>query len=108
MFDVMVSIKFKHFGLEIVCSITCMCTYSCVRVFPQMMFYPGLVLLLLLVQLGLVHTGTVQVEPQGLSDPGEQRGEQRGHVCHTGDNNNNNNKHCQSPVCRLECSYVMV
>lgn len=45
------------------------------------LLYPGLVLLLLLVQLGLVHTRPVQVEPQGLSYPGEQRGEQRGHVC---------------------------
>lgn len=43
--------------------------------------YPGLVLLLLLVQLGLVHTGSVQVEPQGLRYPWEERGEQRGHVC---------------------------
>lgn len=42
--------------------------------------YPGLVLLLLLVQLGLVHTGPIQIEPQGLRYPGEERGEQRGHV----------------------------
>lgn len=45
--------------------------------------YPGLVLLLLLVQLSLVHTGSVQVEPQGLSYPRQERGEQRGHVCQT-------------------------
>lgn len=45
--------------------------------------YPGLVLLLLLVQLGLIYTGSVQVKPQGLSYPRQERGEQRGHVCQT-------------------------
>lgn len=45
--------------------------------------HPGLVLLLLLVQLGLVHAGSVQVEPQRLCDPGEERREQRGHVWRT-------------------------
>ncbi len=56
--------------------------------------YPGLVLLLLLVQLGLVHAGSVQVEPQRLRYPGEERGEQRGHVCHTEGTTTNNQQAC--------------
>lgn len=46
--------------------------------------HPGLVLLLLLVQLGLVHTRSVQVEPEGLGYPGEEGREQSGHVWPTG------------------------
>lgn len=45
--------------------------------------YPGLVLLLLLVQLGLIHTRSVQIKPQRLRYPGQQRRKQRGHFCHT-------------------------
>uniref|UniRef100_A0A6I8MXX5 Small ribosomal subunit protein uS12 n=1 Tax=Ornithorhynchus anatinus TaxID=9258 RepID=A0A6I8MXX5_ORNAN len=41
--------------------------------------HPSLVLLLLLLQLVLVHARPVEVKPQGLGHPGQQRGEQRGH-----------------------------
>lgn len=45
---------------------------------------PGLVLLLLLVQLRLVHTRPVEVEPERLGDPGEEGREERGHVWRSG------------------------
>lgn len=45
---------------------------------------PGLVLLLLLVQLRLVHTRPVKVKPEGLGDPGEERRKERGHVWRSG------------------------
>lgn len=45
---------------------------------------PGLVLLLLLMQLRLIHTRPVEVEPEGLSDPGEERREECGHVWRSG------------------------
>lgn len=37
--------------------------------------YPGLMLLLLLMQFSLIHAGSIQVEPQGLSNPRKERRE---------------------------------
>lgn len=51
-------------------------------------------------QLRLVHTGSVKVEPEGLRYPGEERGEQRGHVCHKG--TTTNTVTVSDPVCSPE------